>query len=49
MSDANDEALLGRLVGAPAPVPGIEAIALGGSRASTQGAFGRIEHAPLRC
>jgi predicted nucleotidyltransferase len=33
MSDANDEALLSRLVGALAPVPGIEAIALGGSRA----------------
>lgn len=33
MSDANDEALLGRLVGALAPVPGIVAIALGGSRA----------------
>lgn len=33
MSDANDEALLSRLVVALAPVPGIEAIALGGSRA----------------
>jgi predicted nucleotidyltransferase len=33
MTDANDEALLRRLVGALAPVPGIEAIALGGSRA----------------
>ena len=33
MSDANDEALLSRLVGALAPVPGIEAIGLGGSRA----------------
>jgi predicted nucleotidyltransferase len=33
MSDANDEALLSRLVGALAPVTGIEAIALGGSRA----------------
>lgn len=33
MSDANDEALLSRLVGALAAVPGIEAIALGGSRA----------------
>ena len=33
MSDANDEALLSRLVGALAPVPRIEAIALGGSRA----------------
>jgi hypothetical protein len=33
MSDANDEALLSRLVGALAPVSGIEAIALGGSRA----------------
>ena len=33
MSDANDEALLSRLVGALAPVPGIEAVALGGSRA----------------
>ncbi len=33
MSDANDEALLSRLVGALAPVRGIEAIALGGSRA----------------
>src|SRR4030095_14436923 len=32
MTDANDEALLRRLVGALAPVPGIEAIALGGSR-----------------
>ncbi|HYR66153.1 MAG TPA: nucleotidyltransferase domain-containing protein, partial [Reyranella sp.] len=33
MTDANDEALLRRLVVALAPVPGIEAIALGGSRA----------------
>jgi predicted nucleotidyltransferase len=33
MTVANDEALLGRLVGALAPVPGIEAVALGGSRA----------------
>lgn len=33
MSDANDEALLSRLVVALAAVPGIEAIALGGSRA----------------
>lgn len=33
MSDANDEALLSRLVVALAPVPGIEAITLGGSRA----------------
>jgi predicted nucleotidyltransferase len=33
MTDANDEALLSRLVGALAPVPGIAAIALGGSRA----------------
>jgi Nucleotidyltransferase domain len=33
MSDANDEALLSLLVGALAPVPGIEAMALGGSRA----------------
>src|SRR4029453_16601702 len=33
MSDANDEALLSRLVVALAPVPGIDAIALGGSRA----------------
>jgi hypothetical protein len=33
MSDANDEALLRRLVVALAPVPGIDAIALGGSRA----------------
>jgi predicted nucleotidyltransferase len=33
MTDANDEALLRRLVGALAAVPGIEAIALGGSRA----------------
>jgi hypothetical protein len=33
MSNANDEALLSRLVAALAPVPGIEAIALGGSRA----------------
>jgi hypothetical protein len=33
MSDANDEALLSRLVVALDPVPGIEAIALGGSRA----------------
>jgi hypothetical protein len=33
MTDANDEALLRRLVGALALVPGIEAIALGGSRA----------------
>jgi hypothetical protein len=32
MTDANDEALLRRLVVALAPVPGIEAIALGGSR-----------------
>jgi hypothetical protein len=49
VSDANDEALLSRLVGALASVPSVEAIALGGSRASTQGAFGRIEHAPPRC
>jgi len=33
MTDANDEALLRRLVVALAPVPGVEAIALGGSRA----------------
>ena len=33
MTDANDEALLRRLVAALAPVPGVEAIALGGSRA----------------
>jgi len=33
MSNANDEALLSHLVVALAPVPGIEAIALGGSRA----------------
>jgi hypothetical protein len=33
MSDANDEALLSRLVVALAPVPGVAAIALGGSRA----------------
>lgn len=33
MTDANDEALLRRLVGALAPVPGVAAIALGGSRA----------------
>jgi hypothetical protein len=33
MIDANDEALLRRLVAALAPVPGVEAIALGGSRA----------------
>ena len=33
MTDANDEGLLRRLVVALAPVPGIEAIALGGSRA----------------
>ena len=33
MTDANDEALLRRLVVALAPVPGIEAIVLGGSRA----------------
>ena len=33
MSDANDEALLSLLVGALAPVPGIEAMTLGGSRA----------------
>jgi hypothetical protein len=33
MSDANNEALLSRLVVALAPVPGIEAVALGGSRA----------------
>ncbi len=33
MTVANDEALLSRLVVALAPVPGIEAIALGGSRA----------------
>jgi hypothetical protein len=33
MRDANDEALLSRLVVALAPVPVIEAIALGGSRA----------------
>src|SRR5689334_17278729 len=33
MTVANDEALLGRLVGAVAPIPGIEAVALGGSRA----------------
>lgn len=33
MSDAIDEALLSLLVGALAPVPGIEAMALGGSRA----------------
>jgi hypothetical protein len=31
MTDANDEALLRRLVAALAPVPGIEAIALGGT------------------
>lgn len=33
MTDANDEALLGRLVAALAPVGGVAAIALGGSRA----------------
>jgi hypothetical protein len=33
MTVANDEALLGRLVVALAPVPGVEAVALGGSRA----------------
>jgi predicted nucleotidyltransferase len=33
MTDANDEALLRRLVAALAPVAGVEAIALGGSRA----------------
>jgi predicted nucleotidyltransferase len=33
MTVANDEGLLSRLVGALAPVPGIEAVALGGSRA----------------
>src|SRR5262249_20301786 len=33
MTVANDEALLGRLVRAVAPVPGIEAVVLGGSRA----------------
>lgn len=33
MTVANDEALLSRLVGALAAVPGIEAVALGGSRA----------------
>jgi predicted nucleotidyltransferase len=33
MTDANDEALLRRLVAALSPVPGIETIALGGSRA----------------
>lgn len=33
MTDANDEALLGRLVAALAPVRGVAAIALGGSRA----------------
>jgi hypothetical protein len=33
MSDANDEALLSRLVGALAPVTGVAAVALGGSRA----------------
>lgn len=33
MVDANDEALLRRLVGTLAAVPGIEAVALGGSRA----------------
>lgn len=33
MTDANDQALLSRLVGALAPVPGIAAIVLGGSRA----------------
>jgi hypothetical protein len=33
MIDANDEALLRRLVAALAPVPGVEAIALGNSRA----------------
>ncbi|MBY0318583.1 MAG: nucleotidyltransferase domain-containing protein [Reyranella sp.] len=37
MSDANDEALLSRLVGALGPVPGIEAVALGGSRARGTG------------
>lgn len=37
MSDANDEALLSRLVVALAPVPGVEAIALGGSRARGTG------------
>ena len=31
MIDANDEALLRRLVAALAPVPGVEAIALGGT------------------
>jgi hypothetical protein len=30
MTDANDEALLRRLVVALSPVPGVEAIALGG-------------------
>lgn len=33
MTDANDEALLGRLIAALAPVCGVAAIALGGSRA----------------
>ena len=33
MTDANDEALLRRLVVALSSVPGVEAIALGGSRA----------------
>ena len=33
MTDANDEALLRRLVAALSAVPGVEAIALGGSRA----------------
>lgn len=33
MTDANDEALLRRLVGTLAGVPGVEAVALGGSRA----------------
>jgi len=32
MTDANDEGLLRRLVAALGPAPGIEAIALGGSR-----------------
>jgi hypothetical protein len=33
MTDANDETLLGRLVGALSAVPGVRALALGGSRA----------------